>query len=528
MTSSLNEYLISWARKLVDIRASDAKTTSDSEVLKVFDDELAKQKAVANDEGVVGAVLAKLEDQGLVKLYTCIVRDAGNGYQDFWSASLPLLRLAYSANVALCKNPSAERTSSLREHVHSLATVQLNGSTFPPLAQRSQRVQADFRLWRERLSCEIVSIRAKLEACLNQIERLGEEPILKELQALKVAVANADVDIHGLADAVASCRVVAQNIGEAGAQQLSKAEEKLTQLMTRQLLHASATLDPKNLWVTWTRLFRLMQKCQQLHLNIPELVQIRERVHQLTLSDDLHIDVVKMPRLEECVVEHFQQLFDLARCEFMGLDRLIVERVVEVQHECTRAEYLLRREELVKDCDRNKCEQVRVKSQDLQWSRIMGKCLRPPEAKYNEFYLFHGTSPSAAQLITETDFKIKRSPDHGYTFGRGVYLAEYVTHAQFFSSYVCGGFGPGDGKRCAILVCRAFCGRVQDAGRWQHTARAHTRKAEFEKALDEGKHHSTMGWEWPRNPELREFVLADDDQVLPEFIVICKHEESAS
>merc|ERR1712224_49510 len=119
----------------------------------------------------------------------------------------------------------------------------------------------------------------------------------------------------------------------------------------------------------------------------------------------------------------------------------------------------------VKDCDRNKCEQIKVKSQELQWDHIMGQGLKPPEAKYNEFYAFHGTSPSVAQIITETDFKIKRSPDHGYTFGRGIYLAEYVTHAQFFASSLCGGFG--DGERCAIVVCRAFCGRVQDAGKWE-------------------------------------------------------------
>jgi len=341
-------------------------------------------------------------------------------------------------------------------------------------------------------------------------------------------MANADVDVYGLTEAVMICK--AEDSASAPDYLLKQAEASLKGLLEDRLEDAIAKLDPKNLWVTFLRMHRFMKYCRMVGYQneIVAFAKAREKMKELELSDDPDLDVIKIPRVAEpSVIQHFQKLFDVCTIDFMQLSKLTVERVIEVQHECTRAEYLLRRSQLVSDCESGEAvKQISVKSQQVDWTQpgIWRGPRKPPEAKYNEFYAFHGTSPSIAEVITDTDFKINSQAVHGFTFGRGVYVSEYVTHAQFFSERVCGGL---DGNRCAILVCRVFCGRIQDAGEWPNTAQRHEDAAKFEKNLESGRYHSTMGAEWPpsftcpQGYKLREFILDNDDQVLPEFIVIC-------
>lgn len=344
------------------------------------------------------------------------------------------------------------------------------------------------------------------------------------LQLLEIAVPNADVDLHGLADAVLTVRAAAAGLDSDATQKLAQAEQLLQQKLEERLDEALKSLDPKNLWVTFLRMYRLVKRCRQLGFSVPAYTKAVQMMKDLSLSDDPVLNVFKRPLADPSALQHFQRLLDVCRCpNFFNLPRLIVERVLQVHHECTRAEYLLRRSQLVAECETGGLvQQINVKSQDVSWDAFLGSTVMPLEPKYNEFYAFHGTSPSTAEIITDTDFKIKREDleaDHGYTFGRGVYLSEYVTHAQLFAQHIC---KPLDDGRCAILVCRIFCGRIQEAGQWPQTSVEHTRKTEFESRLKDGTYHSTMGAEWPSNYELREFVLADDDQVLPEFIVICR------
>ena len=51
-----------------------------------------------------------------------------------------------------------------------------------------------------------------------------------------------------------------------------------------------------------------------------------------------------------------------------------------------------------------------------------------------------------------------------------------------------------------------------------NTAREHPRVHELEENVRNGSFHSTSGKECPMAPDLREFVMPDDDQVLPEFL----------
>lgn len=579
-----DDYVFAWGRTLASIRATTAIESPDlSDVLNAFDKAFSAVAAKKQDR--VGAALQQLEAQGLVKQYTV----DGIGYEGFWGASRPFVASLHAIDKSLANLPSQLDLGSLAALTQSLQTAKLmDGSKLPPLARKSQSSQNDLRVWRSKLLHERCTLCVRAEEFSRQPTIQPVAPMLKKakapgqdkltgkvemiskpdgplispvaanlkscaapaaapppvwgtpglaaeqrtlsttlaIQLLEVAVSNADVDVHGLAEAVLLCRAHTATLDPMAMQKLMQAEPRLRELLATRLEEAVGALDPKNLWVTFLRMYRLVKQCSSLGYDIPAYTKAREMMQMLMLSDDPVLNVFKLPRMDASVLQHFQALFDLCRApDFCDLPRLLVERVIEVYHECTRAEYLLRRSQLVSECDNGGAvNQISVKSQQVSWDAFLGSSHKPLEPKYNEFYAFHGTSPAIAEVITDTDFKVKRKnlpADHGYTFGRGVYLSEYATHAQFFAQYVCGGLAH---DRCAILVCRVFAGRIQDAGAWAHTSKTHDKAHEFEQGLKNGAYHSTMGAEWPENPELREFILADDDQVLPEFIVICKNE----
>lgn len=204
-----------------------------------------------------------------------------------------------------------------------------------------------------------------------------------------------------------------------------------------------------------------------------------------------------------------------------------MDKVTYVHHERTRAEYLLKRDRLIEEIGENTPKKFEVASQKpwLDFSEVfMDMDIQGLEhelrADLNEFYIFHGTSAEVVGLITDSDFLIKTSADHGWTFGPGVYSAEYLGHAQFFSQQV----GKQVGQ-AAILVCRAFAGRIYDIGEWPNTSQPDPRQEGAIEPIKVGTHDSTSGCEWPDVPGMRESILPDDDQILPEFIIY-GHSES--
>merc|ERR1719379_1546926 len=111
-----------------------------------------------------------------------------------------------------------------------------------------------------------------------------------------------------------------------------------------------------------------MKQCTMLKFDLAAYQKAQQKMKDLALSDDPELDVFKRLRVEPAVIRQFQNLFDTCRCAtfFSGqCPRLIVERVIEVHHECTRAEYLLRRSQLVADCDSGQVKQIGVKSQEV-------------------------------------------------------------------------------------------------------------------------------------------------------------------
>lgn len=222
----------------------------------------------------------------------------------------------------------------------------------------------------------------------------------------------------------------------------------------------------------------------------------------------------------------FQRLFDASRYEPMGdqlgipLPPLQVRRVWQVHHEQTRAEYLLSRQQLVDDLvEGPPYQRFQVPSQQVSLAGIHGH--ETVNADYNEFYLFHGTSFEAAEAITDGDFFINEEGKNGRTFGQGVYAAEFVNHAQLFAIL---GNEVMEGNRIMILVCRCFCGRIQDGGTWHATGTPSPGSAGLEARIESGDAMATVGSEWPQTGyRVRDFIIPDDDQILPEFMVECSY-----
>lgn len=214
--------------------------------------------------------------------------------------------------------------------------------------------------------------------------------------------------------------------------------------------------------------------------------------------------------------------------------------------------------------------QVRVKSQDIFWGPPLGFANEPVDARYNEFYLFHATSIdkvaecSAAATLESSGFSqpISSSRKHWFHAGEchcqapgaaheltcsplsswldalgrhGVSLAEDAVHAQRLATRAGGRPYKNAQGKFAIAVCRAFCGRVRDAGRADFSG-SHVPAALSEpwwglptgstKGAKDQPYHSTM---WTAAEPLhaaREFVLPAD-QVLPEYMVLC-HEDTVT
>merc|ERR1719356_1926199 len=143
-------------------------------------------------------------------------------------------------------------------------------------------------------------------------------------------------------------------------------------------------------------------------------------------------------------IEGFQELIDKAYFIFHnGHDsmlwprKLTVNKVEWVRDSPLKEKYLSCKERIVSEIDSNGTKLPLlegVPSQEVNVHEIVGTDERLVEKEYNEFYLFHGTSPENVDKILAGDFRASTF-NRGAAFGDGVYLAEYATHAAYFAKY---------------------------------------------------------------------------------------------
>mmetsp|Transcript_38833 Transcript_38833/g.91353 ORF Transcript_38833/g.91353 Transcript_38833/m.91353 type:complete len:818 (+) Transcript_38833:67-2520(+) len=128
----------------------------------------------------------------------------------------------------------------------------------------------------------------------------------------------------------------------------------------------------------------------------------------------------------------------------------------------------------------------------------------------NEVLLFHGTHPIAAEAIADTAFQVNLAGSNaGTLYGRGIYLAENASKSDEYSSASKKGV-------CTMLLCRAVLGRAF------YTDAVSPDPRVCEKACLEQAYHCVLGDRLKARGTFREFVVFDQDQVYPNFLVTYK------
>lgn len=130
----------------------------------------------------------------------------------------------------------------------------------------------------------------------------------------------------------------------------------------------------------------------------------------------------------------------------------------------------------------------------------------------NEWYLWHGTSSSAALNICQSDFKMRLAGSAtGTLYGRGSYFAESVTKADEYSKEEDGLY--------TVLLCRVLGGRVK------YTADRTPDPDALTRECTQGESDCILGDRIKISGTYREFIVFDTELVYPEYIIKYKRGE---
>jgi len=128
------------------------------------------------------------------------------------------------------------------------------------------------------------------------------------------------------------------------------------------------------------------------------------------------------------------------------------------------------------------------------------------EDRINEWYLFHGTSASAAMNICSSDFKMRLAGSAtGTLYGRGSYLAESITKADEYAKDERGTF--------TVLLCRVLGGRVR------YCDVKAPDPEELTTDCVEGPYDCILGDRQKASGTYREFVFFDTENLYPEYVL---------
>lgn len=136
-------------------------------------------------------------------------------------------------------------------------------------------------------------------------------------------------------------------------------------------------------------------------------------------------------------------------------------------------------------------------------------------ADVNECYLFHGTTPEHAKSICENDFTVKLAgtATGNPLYGPGIYLAEASSKSDEYCRAE-----PDDSLyagSCAMLICRVVLGNVNYCDLVTPSV-----QQLVDTIIKDKTHHSILGDRERCRGTYREFIIFDNCQVYPEYVVI--------
>jgi len=150
------------------------------------------------------------------------------------------------------------------------------------------------------------------------------------------------------------------------------------------------------------------------------------------------------------------------------------------------------------------------------------KCLGHLDTEVNECLLFHGTKPSAANSICETDFSVDLAgSSSGALYGPGIYLAENSSKSDEYAQDDTSGVYQG---LYAMLLCRVVCGQLLYTDEVLPNKDKLVRSCTgFDPPFD-----GVLGDRAKAKGTYREFVIFDSAQVYPEFVIIYRRSSPES
>eukprot|EP00929_Paragymnodinium_shiwhaense_P051825 TRINITY_DN26018_c0_g1_i1.p1 TRINITY_DN26018_c0_g1~~TRINITY_DN26018_c0_g1_i1.p1 ORF type:complete len:534 (-),score=113.57 TRINITY_DN26018_c0_g1_i1:98-1699(-) len=237
-------------------------------------------------------------------------------------------------------------------------------------------------------------------------------------------------------------------------------------------------------------------------------------------------DFQVMLPVEASLLKTFQELFDGTYRNIWTRDRrkhnpktpnvpkgYTVVRGFRCENSKFWKEYSVRRAQMIQDREESadpsaEWELYKDVKSATAWDGKMGGVQEDhPRQDCNEWYLFHGTNPKAAESICMNDFKISLAGGNtGTLYGRGVYFAESITKADEYA------MSNGDGE-FAVLLCRVLGGRVR------YTAELQPDAEELVRSCIEGPYDCIMGDREKCRGTYREFVFYDSENVYAEYII---------
>jgi len=168
--------------------------------------------------------------------------------------------------------------------------------------------------------------------------------------------------------------------------------------------------------------------------------------------------------------------------------------------------YYLKRHMLAHSCSKKPFVQHRVLTE--QCENLLGRHKLRPHV--NEWFLFHGTSPEAAEKICSEDFSISAAGSAtGTLYGRGTYFAESVTKADEYAK-------EGADGLCCMMVCRVIGGYVL------YTDEVTPNAELLEEHVTKGEYHSILGDREKCRNTFKEYIVFDADQVYVEYVLLYK------
>jgi len=253
---------------------------------------------------------------------------------------------------------------------------------------------------------------------------------------------------------------------------------------------------------------------------------------QLLVGDAADTKMFKKADLNDVTLKSlFQLLFDMTKASIVTRDRAArgdgvmprgyrVEKIVSVMNAESWVQYLKTRDDISDACRRFPGSAPMPDTAWADWSGkiqtsahgdaiLQGAKLPGLSASANEFLMFHGTKPEAADSIASNHFDMKFACKTGL-FGAGLYFAESSSKSDEYCSGDAKGWYP-------MILCRVTLGRINYCDKKDPVTDPGRDK--LESSCMRGEFHSVLGDRMKARGTYREFVVYDHYQVYPHFIV---------